>query len=146
MRVALDGGPYGVAASPDGALWVTLADAGKIARVTMDGSVQQFKAGKKPMQITPHGWFTFAGGVGRVTPDGIVTTTKVSGSPYGIVEGPGQRRLVHGREHDRPLQRQVPVVRGALDAGDDRQRPRRRAVVHAQRDELRRPDHDRRHR
>ena len=90
MRVALDGGPYGVAASPDGALWVTLADAGKIARVTMDGSVQQFKAGKKPMQITPHGWFTFAGGVGRITPDGIVTTTKVDGSPYGIVEGPGQ--------------------------------------------------------
>jgi virginiamycin B lyase len=88
MRVALDGGPYAVAASPDGALWVTLADAGKIARVTMDGEVQEFKAGKKPMQITPRGWFTFAGGVGRITPDGIVTTTKVHGSPYGIVEGP----------------------------------------------------------
>lgn len=88
MRVALDGGPYGVAASADGALWVTLAEAGEIARVTLDGQVTRHRAGKRPMQITPHGWFTFAGGVGRITPDGIVTTTKVHGSPYGIVEGP----------------------------------------------------------
>ena len=88
MRVALDGGPYAVAASPDGALWVTLVEAGEIARVTLDGDVQRFRAAKKPTQITPQGWFTHAKGIGRITPDGIVTKLKIGAAPYGIVEAP----------------------------------------------------------
>jgi virginiamycin B lyase len=88
MRVMLDGGPYGVAAGPDGALWVTLAQAGEIARVTLEGDVQRFKAAKQPMQITPQGWFTHAKGIGRITPDGLVTKVKTGGTPYGIVEAP----------------------------------------------------------
>jgi virginiamycin B lyase len=86
MRVALDGGPYAVAASPDGALWVTLTQANRIARVTLDGGVETFKVPKQPMQVTPHGWFTYAGGLGRITPDGYVSKVALEGSPYGLVE------------------------------------------------------------
>ncbi|MGY5190412.1 UNVERIFIED_CONTAM: virginiamycin B lyase, partial [Bacillus amyloliquefaciens DSM 7 = ATCC 23350] len=42
LKVALDGGPYGIAAGPDGALWVTLAGAHAIARVTTTGEVQRY--------------------------------------------------------------------------------------------------------
>lgn len=63
-KVALDGGPYALAAGPDGALWVTLVHAGAIARVGTAGEVRVFEvaAGSRPSLITagPDGalWFT----------------------------------------------------------------------------------------
>ena len=42
LKVAIDGGPYALAAGPDGALWVTLVHGGAIARVATDGDVRVF--------------------------------------------------------------------------------------------------------
>jgi virginiamycin B lyase len=39
LKVSLDGGPYALAAGPDGAMWVTLVHSGAIARVTNGGDV-----------------------------------------------------------------------------------------------------------
>lgn len=61
---ALPGGPYGVAAAPDGAVWATLQDANQLLRVGGDGSVQSFdipQRGSVPTDIAvgPDGsvWF-----------------------------------------------------------------------------------------
>ncbi|MGH3642677.1 MAG: virginiamycin B lyase, partial [Mycobacterium sp.] len=50
FEVAVDGGPYALAAGSDGAMWVTLVHRGAIARVTPDGGleVHPVGAGSKP--------------------------------------------------------------------------------------------------
>jgi virginiamycin B lyase len=75
VRVSIDGGPYALAAGPDGALWVTLVHGGAIARVTTDGHVRVFPVapGCRPSIITagPDGamWFTRNGDdrIGRIS-------------------------------------------------------------------------------
>ncbi|MFW6718593.1 virginiamycin B lyase family protein [Streptomyces sp. MAR4 CNY-716] len=43
MSVADKGaGPYGIAAGPDGALWLTFVHSGRIARLTLDGELSEF--------------------------------------------------------------------------------------------------------
>src|SRR4051812_15551853 len=91
MRVEIDGGPYALAAGPDGALWVTLVHGGEIARVTVEGDVTRFQAGVRPMLITtgPAGalWFTRADAIVRMTTGGEQTAFAVD-SPYGLAGGP----------------------------------------------------------
>src|SRR5690242_12956985 len=56
--------PYQIVSGPDGNLWFTESDAGKIGRITTSGSITEFKvhAGSGPYGITvgPDGniWFT----------------------------------------------------------------------------------------
>lgn len=35
-------GPYGIAAGPDGALWLTLVHRGSVARLTLDGAFEEY--------------------------------------------------------------------------------------------------------
>lgn len=78
LEVAIDGGPYALAAGSDGAMWVTLVHAGAVARVGGDGAldVHPVAAEARPSLITegPDGalWFTRAGDdrIGRITSDG----------------------------------------------------------------------------
>ena len=71
----IGGGPYALAAGPDGAMWVTLVHEGAIARVGSDGAVDRFPvaAGSRPSLITagPDGalWFTRNGDdrIGRIS-------------------------------------------------------------------------------
>ena len=47
-------GPYGITAGPDGALWLTLAHAGGIARLSPDGPVRIYPldpAGARPGEV-----------------------------------------------------------------------------------------------
>lgn len=75
LKVGLDGGPYALAAGPDGAMWVTLAHSGEIARVTETGEVAVYPVAPqaRPSIIAagPDGamWFTRAGDdrIGRIT-------------------------------------------------------------------------------
>ena len=74
-KVSIDGGPYSLAAGPDGAMWVTLVHGGSIARVTTGGDVTVYSVGpqSRPSIITagPDGamWFTRTGDdrIGRIT-------------------------------------------------------------------------------
>ena len=54
LNVAIAGGPYALAAGPDGAMWVTLMHAGAIARVTNGGDVTVYPIGpqSRPSIIT----------------------------------------------------------------------------------------------
>ena len=78
LKVALDGGPYALAAGPDGALWVTLVHSGAIARVTTGGDVEIYPVAPecRPSIITagPDGamWFTRNGDdrIGRISTAG----------------------------------------------------------------------------
>ena len=55
-----DGGPTGIAAGPDGALWFTLPP-NKIGRITTAGAITQFRAlGRNNMP-----WYITAGRMGR---------------------------------------------------------------------------------
>jgi virginiamycin B lyase len=91
MEVDVGGGPYALAAGPDGALWVTLVHGGEIARVSVEGEVTRFDAGVRPSIITvgPDGalWFTRADGIGRLTTAGELSAFAVE-APFGIVAGP----------------------------------------------------------
>lgn len=40
FEVAIDGGPYALAAGPDGAMWVTLVHRGAITRVGAGGDLE----------------------------------------------------------------------------------------------------------
>jgi streptogramin lyase len=93
-------GPYGVAAGPDGNLWVTESSASKIARVTTAGQVSEFStpsASSQPYGIAPgpdgNIWFTElqANKVAKITPAGTITEYPVptaSAGPAGITAGP----------------------------------------------------------
>nr|BFE56828.1 virginiamycin B lyase [Dactylosporangium thailandense] len=90
------GGPYGIAAGRDGALWCTLVHAGRLARIAPDGDVTLFpldnpEAGPSIVVTGPDGalWFTrFRDGrVGRITPDGEQSSIAVP-SPFGLAVAP----------------------------------------------------------
>ncbi|GAA3502831.1 hypothetical protein GCM10019016_099400 [Streptomyces prasinosporus] len=57
IRVADEGaGPYGITAGPDGALWLTLVHRGRIARLTLDGGLEEHPLDSstcRPAVITP---------------------------------------------------------------------------------------------
>ena len=67
LEVPVDGGPYAVAAGPDGAMWVTLVHGGAVARVTNSGALSTFAVApdSRPSLITAARdgalWFTRAG-------------------------------------------------------------------------------------
>jgi virginiamycin B lyase len=110
LKVSLDGGPYALAAGPDGAMWVTLVHSGAIARVTNRGDVTVYPVDpqSRPSVITagPDGamWFTCTGDdrIGRITMAGqltafelveggseVVTIDLPPGSePHGLAIGP----------------------------------------------------------
>jgi virginiamycin B lyase len=104
LTVALDGGPYALAAGPDRAMWVTLAHSGEVARVSessdtgaaCDVTVFPVAADARPAIITAGPddamWFTRTGDdrIGRITMSGERTEFELpSGSaPFGITGGP----------------------------------------------------------
>ena len=71
LEVAIDGGPYALAAGSDGAMWVTLVHGGAIARVSPEGALRVFPVATdaKPSLIAagPDGalWFTRAGDIAK---------------------------------------------------------------------------------
>jgi streptogramin lyase len=94
-----------ITAGPDGNLWFTEIEGGKIGRITPRGTITEFPLrstcgsyGCGPVGITagPDGnlWFTeFNGGVDNITTHGtfvtgVGTSTRRS-QPYGITAGPG---------------------------------------------------------
>ncbi|MBV8149953.1 MAG: hypothetical protein JOY59_00220 [Candidatus Eremiobacteraeota bacterium] len=92
-------GPLQVAAGPDGAVWFTESNVGKIGRITPSGAISEFaipSASGDPDGIVtgPDGnvWFTEVanGKIGRITIAGIVTefTPPTNGTPYNITSGP----------------------------------------------------------
>ncbi len=110
LKVSIEGGPYALAAGPDGALWVTLVHDGAIARVTTDGHVRVFPVapGCRPSIITagPDGamWFTRNGDdrIGRISTAGELTAFELpeGSAPYGITVGARRCAVVH-RDDDR---------------------------------------------
>ena len=91
--------PEGVAAGPDGSLWVTNQASATISKVSTSGAVVTFtvRAGSSPREITagPDGamWFTMfnASRIGRITTSGEVTEFVVptaGSAPIGIAAGP----------------------------------------------------------
>jgi virginiamycin B lyase len=97
------GNPFGIAAGPDGALWVTGTaccgvHAGLVDRLTTSGASAVFQAGplalEDPSGITagPDGALWFAGALlGRITTAGMATypnNISVSGGPNAIAAGP----------------------------------------------------------
>ena len=93
------GDPAGIAAGPDGNIWFTEKNSGKIGRITLSGGVTEFSiptASSGPNSITrgPDGnlWFTEnnADKIGRITPAGVVTEFSLpqsSSTPDSIVSG-----------------------------------------------------------
>jgi virginiamycin B lyase len=90
------GGPAGITAGPDGALWFTESGAGKIGRITTGGAVTEFPIpiyGPSPQVITAGSdgalWFTDEmNGIGRITTGGSVTQSEGGSSEFGITAGP----------------------------------------------------------
>jgi virginiamycin B lyase len=92
-------GPYGTAAGPDGAVWVTLVHGGAIARVMPGGDVEVFPLGApdaRPSLICAGRdgalWFTRSGDdrIGRIAVDGSLTSYALAegSAPFGIAAGP----------------------------------------------------------
>lgn len=92
-------GAYGVAITPDGTVWTTLADRGELVALRPDREVTRVRLDSehsRPMVITcdPAGslWFSRGdGAIGHVDAAGSVTSRPVltaEGSPYGLCLGP----------------------------------------------------------
>lgn len=97
MSIADEGaGPYGITAGPDGALWLTFAHSGRIARLTLDGELHEYPLeppGCRPTVIAPGPdgalWFTRSQDhrIGRITVDGEIESFPVptpDSGPFGI--------------------------------------------------------------
>ena len=92
--------PRSIAAGPDGNLWFTESDAGRIGRITPGGAIVEYplpSASCEPWRIAagPDGalWFTELLGnrIGRITTAGVVTEFPIptpKSIPAGIVAGP----------------------------------------------------------
>ena len=91
--------PLGITAGPDGNLWFTEYDAGRIGRITPAGVVTEFSAGitdgSSPRAIVTGAdgnlWYTDTNGrrIGRITTAGVVTEFSVaSGSAAGRPRSP----------------------------------------------------------
>lgn len=95
-----NGSPGGIAAGPDGNLWVSEPDDNNIGRVTTAGAITEFPiptSGSRPLRIAagPDGnlWFTESSGnqIGRITPAGAITEFAIpttNSNPQGITAGP----------------------------------------------------------
>lgn len=97
-----DSGPMRIAAGPDGALWFTEKQAGKIGRISTDGAITEFAVAGTRRGLTgivagPDGaiWFTEAGAgkIGRITSEGAITEfdlpdAESHAGPSGITAGP----------------------------------------------------------
>jgi len=92
------GGPAGITAGPDGALWFTEGAGNRIGRITTAGAIMENPlptAGARPFGITvgPDGalWFTEsgAGQIGRITTAGAITE-------YPLPRGLGPARITTG--------------------------------------------------
>lgn len=100
IDITVNIGPWGITTGPDGALWFTENNIGKIGRVTPSGTFTSFTVpgtGAIPQYITggPDGnlWFTDNGqsSIDRVTPAGVFTafpTPTANSGPWGIALGP----------------------------------------------------------
>ena len=76
-------GPFGITRGPDGAMWFTERNAGKIGRIARDGSITEFalpSSTSEPNDIVYNGqdgnfWFTERAGnkIGRISITGIIT-------------------------------------------------------------------------
>ena len=98
FEVAVDGGPYALAAGSDGAMWVTLVHRGAIARVSAPGDLEVYPVADdcRPTIITagPDGalWFTRAGDdrIGRISTAGQLDAfdLRAGSAPCGITVGP----------------------------------------------------------
>jgi virginiamycin B lyase len=96
-----DSGPEGITAGPDGALWFTEENMGRIGRITVAGSVREWVVPASVGNSIPEGitvgpdgalWFTDTGGnnIGRITTAGTITEYPLPTSnadPVGIVAG-----------------------------------------------------------
>jgi virginiamycin B lyase len=92
--------PLGISPGPDGAIWFTERDAGRIGRLDRDGTMTEFAGlagGATPEHLTagPDGnlWFTDPGTnqIGQITPGRAVTEYPVptpASDPQGITAGP----------------------------------------------------------
>jgi len=108
-----DAGPRSIVAGPDGNLWFTEADAGKIGRITPDGSIVEYplpSATAEPWRIAagPDGalWFTEMAGnrIGRIAVTGVIDEFDVptpKSLPRGIVAGPDGALWFTEREANR---------------------------------------------
>jgi len=106
-------GPRSIVAGPDGNLWFTEADAGKIGRITPDGTVAEFplpSAAAEPWRIAagPDGalWFTEMAGnrIGRIDVSGVIDEFDVptpKSLPRGIAAGPDGALWFTEREANR---------------------------------------------
>jgi streptogramin lyase len=106
-------GPRAIVAGPDGNLWFTESDAGKIGRITPDGSVVEYplpSAAAEPWRIAagPDGalWFTEMAGnrIGRISVSGVIDEFDVPTAkslPRGIVAGPDGALWFTEREANR---------------------------------------------
>lgn len=89
-------GPTIITPGPDGNLWFTEQTAHQIAKITNAGEITEYPVNAVPGDITagPDGnlWFisiASPGGVGKITPDGIVTLYPLGTSDtLGIASGP----------------------------------------------------------
>ena len=93
-------GPYGITSGPDGALWITEATAGRIARMTPAGAFTEYPlpsgsaSGPGFITVGPDGALWFAeeiGRIGRITASGAVTEFSApdpASRPFGIAAGP----------------------------------------------------------
>lgn len=86
--------PKDIALGPDGNLWFTEHNGGRIGRITTTGVIAEFSipsADNSPSSITagPDGnlWFTeeslSTGKIGRITPQGVITEFALPSSPIG---------------------------------------------------------------
>src|SRR5262249_2090954 len=90
--------PLGIAAGPDGNLWFTEFEGGRVGPITPAGAVTEFTTGAANatgITVGPDGalWFLdFAGRVGRITTTGSVSfldgAIPAGSEPRGIVTGP----------------------------------------------------------
>lgn len=90
--------PWAITVGPDAAIWFTAWFAGKIGRITTNGTMTVFpQTVSIPLGIAagPDGavWFTEQGDdkIGRITADGTITEYPIptpNGQPYGITPGP----------------------------------------------------------
>jgi streptogramin lyase len=101
--------PRGIAAGPDGNLWIAELGTGKIARMTTAGAFTEFPLRNEhaqPLSIVKGSdgalWFTeFAGNaLGRITTGGIISEYPVPtphSGPYGLASCPAACNNAHGR-------------------------------------------------
>jgi streptogramin lyase len=85
--------PTFITAGPDGNLWFSEVTAGNIGKMTPAGAVAEYPVGGgSPAEIAagPDGriWFASTGGLGAVTPSGVLAIYSTAAEPFGVAAGP----------------------------------------------------------